>query len=708
MVLNANISLGAIMNTATSALQSNQTALRVTSNNIANLNTEGYHRRQVEFGPRLTADKLTGVSVEEIRRIADDFLARESVDATSAVGKMSVISSYFSRVQALIGSLDSGSSIGTRVSNAMTALQQLSVDPASAARRNSAISAVSSALTALSNMGTSIQSLRQDANAQITTNIRNVNQLISQIYDLNQGIKSAFAQNDTQTGLLDQRDRALTELSKYLDIRSYAQADGRIYVSLMDGTGLITDVSSEFRYNGPAAVSTSTVFPSISLQRINPEGGNDLGPPLAVEARISGGEIRGLLDMRDRRLPDLAEQLGQVGAALADELNATHNNSASVPAPATLTGVNTGLLSSDPLNFSGFVKVAVVDSQGALVQQLDIDTSSLATIDDLLNAINAGLAGNATASFSNGALTIGAANAGHGVALLQDPLNPALRGGRGLAHFFGLNNLVTAASASHFATGVQSTDPHNFLAGGSTDYVLRATNGAILTSFSVSVAGSTVVDMVTAMNTAAGGYATFSLDSNGNMIMAPSPSYPGARLEVKNDTTDRGGTGVSVSQFFGLGTSMKQSQAMNMSIRSDIALNSSKMALAQLNISSSTVAGDVVLGASDNRGALGLANAANAMHAFDARGGLGAGTLSLNDYVAQLSGLQSDLASGAEDERVNRVNVKEEVVARRNDLEGVNLDEELANMMIYQQAYNASARIMTVVEEMFDTLLQAV
>jgi flagellar hook-associated protein 1 FlgK len=393
MVLNANISLGAIMNTATSALQANQTALRVTSNNIANINTEGYHRRQVDFGPRLTADRLTGVSIDDIRRIADEFLARETVDATSAVGKMGVLSSYFSRIQDLIGSINDGNSIGARVSSAMTSLQQLSVDPASVARRNSAVSAVGSALSALSSMGSGIQSLRQDANSQITTNVRTVNRLLAEIYELNSGIKSAVAQNDMQSGLVDQRDRAISELSKYVDVKTYEQSDGRIYVSLSDGTGLITDVSSELRYAGPASVSTSTVFPSISLQRINPEGGNDVGPAVAVESRIGGGELRGLLDMRDRRLPDLAEQLGQVGAALADELNAIHNNSTSVPAPQTLTGVNTGLLSGDPLNFSGMVKLAVVDSSGALVQQLDIDTSTLATVGDLVSAINAGTVG---------------------------------------------------------------------------------------------------------------------------------------------------------------------------------------------------------------------------------------------------------------------------------------------------------------------------
>jgi flagellar hook-associated protein 1 FlgK len=373
-----------------------------------------------------------------------------------------------------------------------------------------------------------------------------------------------------------------------------------------------------------------------------------------------------------------------------------------------LTGVNTGLLSVDPLNFSGWVKLAVVDSSGALVQQLDIDTSSLATVGDLVSAINAGLSGNASASFTNGRLTIGANSAGNGIALLQDPSNPALRGGHGLSQFFGLNNLVTAASPSNFATGVQSTDAHNFTAGGTAEFVLRGTSGAILSSFNVTMAGSTVIDLLTLMNNGANGFATFSLDGNGSVVMTPSSAYAGARLEVKNDTTSRGATGVSMSQFFGLGTAMKQNQAMSMAIRTDIAQNSSRMALAQLNISPSTVPGNIVLGASDNRGALGLASAANALHSFPAVGGLASGTLSLNDYIAQLSGLQSDLANAAEEERVNRVNVKEEVTARRNATEGVNLDEELANMMIFQQAYNASARMMTVAQEMYETLLQSI
>lgn len=163
-----------------------------------------------------------------------------------------------------------------------------------------------------------------------------------------------------------------------------------------------------------------------------------------------------------------------------------------------------------------------------------------------------------------------------------------------------------------------------------------------------------------------------------------------------------------MSEFFGLGTAMRQNQAISLAVRSDIAQNTSKLALARLELTGASVPGNVVLGASDNRGALGLAAAADALHAFGAAGGLSSGAQSVNSYISQISGLQADLASFAEEERLNRMSIQEEVMSRRDSTEGVNLDEELANMMMFQQAYNASARMMGVAREMFQTLLEAV
>lgn len=699
------MSLNAILNTATSGLQVNQTALRITSNNIANVNTDGYHRRIVDFAPRLTGGALTGVSIDEVRRIADAFLASEANSALGALGTANVLSGYFERVQDLIGSLDANSSLDARVASAMTALSQLAADPSSQVRRASAIASVTTALSAISGMAASLQALRQDTNTQLMDDVSTVNSLIARIYDLNGRIKIAVASGDTATGYLDQRDTAIAELSKFLDIRTFEQGDGRVYVTLGDGTSLVSDLSSELRYPGPTAVSATTSFPSLTLQHINPEGGNDIGPPLALESRIRGGEIRGLIDLRDKVLPDLAEQIGLIGATLAEQLNAVHNDSAAVPPPASLIGRNTGLFAGDPLNFTGNATIAIVDAQGALVQRLDLNLASIATVGDLVTAINAGLGGAATASFTNGALSI-VASGGNGVAIMQDPSAPASRGGRGLSQFFGLNDLVTAASPSSFATGVTAGDAHGFTAGGTADFVLRGSNGAILRTFSITIGGATFGDIVASLNAAAAGVATFSLDANGNLAMTPVSA--GARLEVKNDATARGTTGVSLSQFFGMGTAIRQNQAASLMIRSDIAQNGSLMALAQLDLSPTSIPGDTVLGVSDNRGALRLAAVASSNVTWPSVGGLTGGSMSIANYVSLVMGAQSDLKNAADAERAFRGDVSEEVSVRRATIEGVNLDEELSNMMVFQQAYNASARLFSVVQQMYDTLLEAV
>ena len=700
------MSLNSILNTATSGLLANQTALRTTSNNIANVNTEGYHRRDVQFGPRLTGSTLTGVSIDDIRRIADQYLTQQSTSATGAASSADVLNNYFSRVQDMVASLNGDSSLQKQVQNAMSALSQLTTNPSSVATRASALSSVSSALTALSSMASGVQSLRQDANTQLTQGISTVNDLLTKVYDLNTQIKKAFQSGDTSTGLLDQRDTAIAQLSQQVDVRTFEQPDGRMFVSLGDGTSHISDLKAELRYTSPTSVTSATSFPPITIQQTNPLNGNDVGPGLALESRVRGGAMRGLIDLRDKALPDLAEQLGALAGGMAEQLNAAHNDSASVPPPGTLTGVNTGLSSSDNLNMSGKASFAIVNTQGQLVQKVDIDFSTLTTVGDAVNAINAGLGGFGTATFNDGVFSITASSVGDGVAIKQDETDPSSRGGRGFSQVFGLNNLISSTSPTSFATGMTGGDNAGFNAGGNASFVLRGTDGSILKTFSISSGGATVGDIISDLNTAAGGAATFTLAANGTMMMTPTSA--GARLEVTNDTTARGTTGVSLSQFFGLGTAMQSNQAMGLTVRSDIAANPQLMSLAQLDLSPTTVSGDVVLGASDNRGALDLAATANASFTWPGAGGFASSAMSLNDFAARITATQSTLASSAQSDLTYRNDIKDEVNSRKTSLEGVNLDTELSNMMSYQQAYSASARMLTTVQQMYDTLLQAV
>ncbi len=130
--------------------------------------------------------------------------------------------------------------------------------------------------------------------------------------------------------------------------------------------------------------------------------------------------------MRDRKLADAAAELGNLARSTALAYNAQHNANTAFPPPASLSGRNTGLLSTDALGFGGKTTVAVADADGKLVSRIDIDfdagtmsvdggapTSFTATVGGFTGALNAALGGNGTASFADGALKI-AANGGNG------------------------------------------------------------------------------------------------------------------------------------------------------------------------------------------------------------------------------------------------------------------------------------------------------
>jgi flagellar hook-associated protein 1 FlgK len=711
------MSLNSIMSSAANALSVNQTALKTVSGNISNINTEGYNRRVVHQSPAVTGSAVSGVSIAEIRRIADSYLARESFVSAGAAADAEVTSSFRDRANAIFGKLDGGASLVNRLSDVASAFGQLAVEPASTARRITAVGEVQAALSAIGGMAQQVQALRQDASVQLKNELDRANALIVQIADLNSGIKLAFAQGDTATGLLDLRDKALSDLSQIMDIQTYDQQDGRLFVSLTDGTQIVGDLRAQFSYSTAGAVTTSTSFPPIALTRVNGNTGDTVGPGTTLEGRVQGGSVRGLLDLRDDVLPDLAEELGAVAGGLADGLNAIHNSATAAPAAPSLSGVATGLLASDTSRFTGKTSLAVTDPTGAVLRRVDVDfdAGSLSinqgtsigfgpTIGDFINALDTALAGDGSATIdASGVITISAQQPGAGVAFLQDAANPSSLGGRGFAQVFGLNDLVRSTVPFSGATGLALTDPHGFGAGDTMAFRLRAPSGEVLTQATFTVSGTTMSDLIAGLNTAAQGNATFSLDpATGGIVMT---SAQGARMEVQNDSTSRGASGVSMSRMFALGTAAMADRAVGMTIRSDIRNDPSKLAAAKLDLTPATASGDIILGRSDNRAAQDMAALLDKKQLWPAAGGMAGGTMSIMEYTSQLVAAQSQAAQSAAGDKTFRDGVAAEVKTRRADVESVNLDEELTQMIMYQQAYNAAARIMTTVQDMYDTLI---
>jgi flagellar hook-associated protein 1 FlgK len=208
------------------------------------------------------------------------------------------------------------------------------------------------------------------------------------------------------------------------------------------------------------------------------------------------------------------------------------------------------------------------------------------------------------------------------------------------------------------------------------------------------------------MNTAMGGAGTFSLNSDGSMKFTPSSANSKDTLTVTSDTTQRGNTGLSFTQMFGIGANQAAAQAQGFSVNPNMAASPSSLPFAQANLDSTTVAGDSVLGSGDARGLIALQNLANARQNFLSAGGMGGQVSTLGDYAANFYQDVSTRSNAATTANTTQSDRLSEAQARQASESGVNLDEELSNMMIYQKAYAAGARMLQVGQQLYDTLLQ--
>jgi len=346
----------------------------------------------------------------------------------------------------------------------------------------------------------------------------------------------------------------------------------------------------------------------------------------------------------------------------------------------------------------------VTKADGTLVAKTSIDFSAMpagATIDDMVSTINAGLGGAGTATFTDGKLSIKANGTGNGVVVAQNEANPSARAGVGVSQYFGLNDIVRSDSSALVPSGLGASDAHGFATGETAQIVLRDATGRALTSYTLTpTAGGSVGDLVSELNSSPlGDFGDFSLDDRGRMRFEPTGSLSGATLSIPSDSTDRFGTGRSFSAMLGLtGTS---SGLENAQVRPEVLATPAKLPLARFQ--ESAAVGAKALGAGDMRGAT----------AFVEKLGSGIdlgkdGTTTIERFSSLLLGRAGLEASRANDNLLDAAARRDDAVNRRDSFSGVNIDEELATMVVLQNSYSAAARVISTASEMYDTLLNMV
>jgi flagellar hook-associated protein 1 FlgK len=710
------VSLNGITSSALSGLQTAQTALGVVSNNVTNLNTPGYVREVVNQSPLAADGQVMGVQIASIQRVADQFLQQEALSAGGSSSQYDTMANLFTQLNGLLGAPGDSQSLATGLTNLQSALATASQAPTSSSSYSAVMNALQGVASDVNNVSGTVTSLQSQVDGQVVSSISSTNDLIQQIYQLNQQVMGATASGSSASALEDQRDTALTSLSQVMGIKVSQNSNGTVNVSTADGVNLVSGTYATLSYTGGAQNGT---YGSIQIQDTNPQSGQLIGQAQALDPHLDGGSLDGLITMRDQTLGGLAQSLGNFAMNVQQAVNAQANANAAFPPPTSLTGRDTGLLSTDALNFTGQTTIAVTDSSGNLVSRVDVNfgagtlsvdggpTASIgATVGSFATALNTALGSNGTASFANGQLSISASGS-NGIVVQDSASSPSARGGTPFSQFFGLNDVFQSAAPSILATGLSSSDASGLAAGGQIDLSLKGPDGDIVKQVSVTTtAGMTIGNVVSALNTAMGGAATFTLGANGAITTTTSALYPDYQLNVNQDTTARGATGVSFTQLFGIGANNLANQANDFAVTSTVANTPQRIGLAQPGITSSTVAGDNVVEGGDNSGAIALLNVINSNRSFSAAGNLSAQTSSLSDYAASFYQGVSDQSNLVTQNQTTQDDRLQEAQSRQSSASGVNLDEELTNLTTYQQAYSASARLLTVVDQLYQTLLQ--
>lgn len=704
------MSIMGVLNTAVTGLFATQSALRTVSNNIVNVNTEGYARQVASMENIVVGGISAGVSVAEIERIVDRFLQAAGLDARARFAAAEAGNLFNGRFQGLLGRADSGSTITARLNRLFNVFADLALDPSGQILRQSTLASMQDLADEINRISGAIQDLRREASQQIQEQVFAVNAALSRIHALNSQIVRQRALGGEAAGLENRRDQALNDLAKSIDIRISRNSDGTIRVSTASGAVLLDSSLHELEYKAPGAVTSETLFNPIQIWRIDNLSGQRVGTVRDFDHQITAGTLRGLLDLRDDELRDMSLTLGELSAAVIDQINAIHNAHASVPPPNQMVGRNIGQPGGRNLDASGTVNFAIVDGNNLLVGKVTLNLANAAndTIDEMVNAVNVGLAGVGTMSYVNGVLDFAAIDLSHGVVIADDPNAPTDIGGRSLSHYFGMNDLLEAAVEVNYATGVTGIRTHNIAAGGQVIYEARDSSGKFLTQYVSNPVGATYDDILADLNssTALGTYLNFLIDANGEMIISGQLGFEGVRLTVLSDTTDIASTGVSFTRLFGIGDRYGADRAKDVQVLSSINNSPSRMALASFD--TTALLGNIVLSKGDQTGVLAFQALEVSVVQFDPAGELSNMSVSLGQYAATFYSNVGLKAARSAAQVEDRGVLLAEINIRIADVSGVNLDEELANMIVLQNSFNAAARLITTSQEMFDALLAAV
>ncbi len=304
----------AALNAGKTSIQVNQKTIEVIGNNISNMNTPGYSDQSVQLTPvpTLTFGDFfigQGVKVTDVLRAHDDFVTNQLQNKSVSLGYANGQTDALTQLEGVFNVTDNN--ISTNINNFFDAWQQLTTNPSDLTLRSSVLQQGGVLATSFNNASNDLDTITGNLNTTLTSDISSLNSKISQIADLNQQIYTTELNGQTNNSARDQRDLLAQQLAQSLGVNTYTDNRGMLAVQLPGGLPLVQGTTA-------MSLQADTSGSNVTLQL------NAAGTVRNLDINSIGGQLQGLLVIRDQTIPEAKNELDTLAYQISTQVNTQH------------------------------------------------------------------------------------------------------------------------------------------------------------------------------------------------------------------------------------------------------------------------------------------------------------------------------------------------------------------------------------------------
>ena len=309
---------GDVLGISTSGALAAQRALSTTSHNIANATTKGYSRQRTDLATRPPQSQAngavgTGVIVDNVRRVYDEFVVEELRNTSSLSTELDTQYDYISQVDTMLSDPNAG--LAPAIQNFFGAMNGVADDPSSVSARQVLVSEARSLEDRFKYLDDRFDTMRNGLKKDMRNTVQAINDLAQSIADVNEAIvKAREIGGTTPNDLLDQRDRLLLDLSNKISVRGQLQDDGRLNVFVGNGQILVVGgqaAKMDVVASPDDASEVEIVFKSNTTESF-------------ITKFLSGGELGGMLKFKSDILDVSQNDLGRIAVGISKTFNEQH------------------------------------------------------------------------------------------------------------------------------------------------------------------------------------------------------------------------------------------------------------------------------------------------------------------------------------------------------------------------------------------------